>query len=159
MSIRILPALAAAALCAATLSGCLTPRVKPPVSQAVLEARARVDVKPPACPAGGPETVSPVDVGFGFDDAKITEVGHQRLAAAARWLACNPRVEAVILPDADRHGDAAHLADLAGRRAQAVLDQLRADGAKANVIRVTPRGAPDPLTAPHVVVNAVGRGW
>jgi outer membrane protein OmpA-like peptidoglycan-associated protein len=159
MSIRILPALAAALLCAATLSGCLTPRVKPQPSQAVLEARARVAVKPPACPVGGPETVSPVDVSFGFDDAVISEVGQQRLAKAAKWLACHPQVEAVILPDADRHGDAAHLADLAGRRAQAALDQLRADGAKANLIRVTARGAPDPLTAPHVVVNAQGRGW
>ena len=159
MSIRFLPVFAATALCAVTLCACLTPHVKPPVSQAVLDARARAGAKAPACPAGGPETVSPVDVSFGFDDATISEVGLQRLAAAAKWLVCNPKVEAVVLPDADNHGDAAHLADLSQRRAQAVLDQLRADGAKASVIRVLTRGAADPLTAPHVVVNAQGRGW
>jgi outer membrane protein OmpA-like peptidoglycan-associated protein len=154
-----LAALAAGLACATALSGCLTPHVTPPPSRAVLEARAGVNAKSAACAAGGLASISPVDVGFGFDDATISPDGERRLAAAAQWLACNPKTEIVILPDADNHGDAAHLKDLAQRRAKAVQDRLRALGATAAVIQILPRGAPDTLSGPHLVVNAQGRGW
>ena len=154
----LLPALAASLL-AATLAGCLTPHVKPVMSKAVVEARARAGAKPAACVASPLVSVSPVDVGFGFDDATITEVGQRRLAVVARWLTCNPGVPVTISPDADNHGDEAHLKDLARRRAEAVQAQLRALGATAAVIHILPRGGPDPVTGPHLVVNAQGRGW
>ena len=154
-----LPALAAALLCATALSGCLTPHVQPTLSKAVVQARAGAQAQADACPAGDLASVSPADMDFGFDDATITEVGQKRLTLAARWLACHPGVAVVIKPDADHHGAVAHLNDLAQRRAQAVQAQLRALGATAAVIHILPRNGPDPLTAPHLVVNAVGRGW
>jgi len=149
----------AAALLVASLAGCTTPRVKPAPSQAILQARAARAAKPPACASGGLETISPLDAEFGFDDATVSEVGQKRLAAAAQWLACNPGVEVVIKPDADNHGDAAHVADLAHRRAQAVADDLRSLGAKTAVIHMLSRGAADPVAAPHLLINATGRGW
>ena len=160
MSRRILlPALAVALACATALSGCVTPHVTPAPSQAVIQARARAKAQAPACQAGDLASISPVDVGFGFDDAAISEAGQRRLTAAAQWLACNPKVEVVILPEADNHGEPAHLQDLAQRRAQAVSDRLRALGATAPVIRIMSRGAADPVTGPHLVINAQGRGW
>lgn len=149
----------AAALLIASLAGCTTPRVKPTPSQAVLQARAAHGAKPAACASGGLETISPLEAEFPFDDATISEVGQKRLAAAAQWLGCNPGVEVVIKPDADNHGAPAHLNDLAQRRAQAVADDLRSLGAKAAVIHLLPRGGADPVTAPHLVINATGRGW
>ena len=160
MTLRtLLPSLAAGLVCAGALSGCLTQHVKPPPSQAIVQARARRDAKPAACAPGGLETISPLDASFPFDDATVSELGQQRLAAAARWLGCNPGVEVVIKPDADSHGDAAHLNDLAQRRAKAVESQLRSLGAGAAVIRLLPRDGADPVTAPHLLINATGRGW
>jgi outer membrane protein OmpA-like peptidoglycan-associated protein len=154
-----LAALAAGLAGAMALSGCLTPQVKPTPSKAVLQAEAGAGAKAAACPTGDLASISPVDVGFGFDDATITPEGQQRLAAAAHWLACNPRIPVAILPDADNHGDAAHLSELAQRRAMAVQDRLRALGATAAVIHLLPRGAADNVAGPHLVVNAQGRGW
>lgn len=149
----------AAMLCATALSGCLTPAVKPVISQAVIQARAGANAKAAACPTETVETLSPVIVAFGFDDAAVPEVGAARLATTARWLACNPGVEVVIAPDADNHGPAAKLNDLAQRRAQAVAERLRSLGATAATLRLLVRGAPDPVTAPHLVIKAQGRGW
>jgi outer membrane protein OmpA-like peptidoglycan-associated protein len=154
-----LPALAASLACAAALSGCLTPHVKPTLSQAVVQARAGVGAKPTTCPAGDLATLSPLEMGFGFDDPALTEADHSRLGGAARWLACHPHVEVVIRPDADRHGDAPHQDGLAQRRGQAVVDELRNLGARDAVIDLLARGAPDPVTAPHLVISAKGRGW
>ena len=160
MSFRTrLPILAAGLLCAAATAGCLTPHVKAPPSQAILQARAAHEAKPAACALGALETVSPVGLDFPFDEATISEVGQKRLAAAAQWLTCNPGVEAVIRPDGDSQGDAAHMNELAQRRAQAAADQLRALGAQAVVIRVLARTAADPVGGPHVLINATGRGW
>jgi outer membrane protein OmpA-like peptidoglycan-associated protein len=152
------PALAIAAL-GLSLSGCTTQHIKPPPSQAILQARATQATRPATCAPGGLEAVSPLDAAFGFDDATVGDVGHKRLAAAARWLGCNPGVEVAILPDADNHGDPAHQDDLAQRRAKAVADDLRGLGAKDAVIHLLARGAPDPVKAPHLVINATGRGW
>jgi outer membrane protein OmpA-like peptidoglycan-associated protein len=152
-------ALAVSLVCATALGGCLTPRVEPQVSRAVVQARAAAGAKPAACAATPLESVSPVVVAFGFDEATVPDADRTRLTAAVRWLACNPGTEVVIKPDADKHGDAAHLNDLAQRRAQAVQAELRTLGATAPVIRILPRGGPDPVTAPHLVINAQGRRW
>jgi outer membrane protein OmpA-like peptidoglycan-associated protein len=154
----LLPALAVSFLCATALSGCLTPHVQPPVSQAVVQARSGASGKAAACTGAELASISPVDMSFGFDEATVSETGQKGLSQAAAWLACNPRTEVVIIPDADNHGDAAHLNDLAQRRAQATAAQLRTLGAQA-VIRILPRGGADPVTAPHLVINAQGRGW
>jgi outer membrane protein OmpA-like peptidoglycan-associated protein len=159
MVFRLVPSALAAILLTASLTGCLTPHVKPPPSQAILQARAARAAKPAACAAGGLEAISPLDAAFAFDDAAVTEVGQKRLAAAAQWLACNPAVEVVIKPDADSHGDAAHMNELAQHRAQAVADQLRSLGASTAVIRLLPRNGADPVTEPHLLINAIGRGW
>jgi outer membrane protein OmpA-like peptidoglycan-associated protein len=160
MSFRTrLPILAAGLLCATATAGCLTPHVKAPPSQAILQARAAHEAKPAACATGALETVSPVNLDFPFDEATISEVGQKRLADAAQWLGCNPGVEVVIKPDGESQGDAAHQNDLAQRRAQAAADQLRALGAKTAVVRVLARTAPDPVGGPHLLINAVGRGW
>jgi outer membrane protein OmpA-like peptidoglycan-associated protein len=153
------PALAASLALAIPLSGCLTPRVQPKPSPAILEARAGATAKPHACKPGGLDAISPVDASFGYDDAAVTPSTHRRLTDAARWLNCNPGVVAVIKPDADFHGDTAHLNDLSQRRAQAVVAELRALGATASVFHVLARGAADPVSDPHMVINAVGRGW
>ncbi|HEX3888926.1 MAG TPA: OmpA family protein [Phenylobacterium sp.] len=153
------PAFAATLALAIPLSGCLTPHVRPPPSQAILEARAGVTAKPTACKPGGLDAISPVDASFGYDDATVTETAHQRLTEAARWLNCNPGVVAVIKPDADNHGAPAHLAELSQRRGQAVVAELRALGATASVIHVLARGAADPVSGPHLVIDAGGRGW
>jgi outer membrane protein OmpA-like peptidoglycan-associated protein len=145
--------------CATALSGCLTPRVQPPVSPAVAQARAGAGAKPAACPADTLESLSPVIVAFGFDEDTIPKAGEPILAATARWLTCHPGVEVVIAPDADNHGDAAKLNDLAQRRAYAVAGRLRALSAAEATIRTLARGAPDPVTAPHLVIKAQGRGW
>jgi outer membrane protein OmpA-like peptidoglycan-associated protein len=155
----LISALAVSLISAAALSGRLTPHVKPTLSQAVVEARAGAGAKPAACPSSDLGAISPVEVAFGFDEATLPEVAHKRLAAAARWLACNPRVEAVVSPEADRHGDAAHMNDLAQRRGQAVVDELRSLGARDTVIRLLARGGADPVSAPHLVISAKGRGW
>jgi outer membrane protein OmpA-like peptidoglycan-associated protein len=155
----LVTALAASLVCATALSGCLTPHVKPALSQAVVQARAGAGAKPAACPAGDLATISPLVLGFGFDEATVAEMDHKSLAAAALWLTCNPHVEVTIAPDADRHGDAAHLDDLARRRGQAVLDELRSLGAKDAVIHLLPRAAADPVSAPHLLISAKGRGW
>jgi outer membrane protein OmpA-like peptidoglycan-associated protein len=154
-----LPALAVALACCAALSGCLTPHVRPSPSKAVIDARSRTGAKVAACSAGDLASVSPVSAGFAFDDPAITPAAQTRLAAAAGWLTCNPTVEVVVAPEADHHGDAAHMDDLAKQRALAVQGQLRSLGATANVIRLLPRGGSDPVTAPHMVIKAEGRGW
>lgn len=156
---RSFSAVAVGLICATALTGCLTPRAKPAPSAAILEARARMTAKPSACPTEGLDAISPVSVGFAFDDPAITTAGQVRLTAAARWLACNPTIEAVVQPDADHHGPPAHLDELAQQRGQAVQSQLRALGANANVVRLLARGGADPVKGPHMLIVAEGRGW
>ena len=154
-----LPAVAASMICATTLSGCLTPPAKPAPSAAILQARAGQGAKPAACAVADLATVSPVNVGFAFENAQVDEVAQRRLTTTADWLKCNPGVEAVIKPAADSHGTPAHQEQLAQARAAAVVEQLRAQGATQAVIRTLAVGAADPVTAPHMVIEAQGRGW
>jgi len=156
---RPIPALAAALILAAPLAGCLTPHVKPVGSRAVAEAEARAGARATGCGSADLAAISPVEMDFPFDDAQVSEAGQKRLAAAAQWLACNRTAQVSILPDADNHGDARHMDDLAQRRAQAAQAGLRSLGATGAVIHLAARGAPDPVTGPHLVIDAKGRGW
>jgi len=141
------------------LSGCLTPHIQPPPSAAVAEARAAAGAKAGACKPGGLDQVSPLNADFVFDEAEISPPGVRRLADAARWLACNPGVEVVIKPDSDNRGEEPHLNALAQARAKAVADKLQELGATGATLRILARGGADPVTAPHLLINATGRGW
>ena len=152
-------ALTVSLVCALALTGCLTQRVKPTPSQAVLQTRAREGAKPAACAREDLASISPMEAGFGFEETQIGEAARQTLAKAAAWLNCNPGVEVVVLPAADSHGTPAHQQELAQARAKAVVDQLRALGAIQAVIRTVAVGGADPVTAPHLVISARGRGW
>ncbi len=145
-------------VCATALSGCLTPRLKPTPSRAVVEARSAAGRKPAACGIDKLEDISPTVATFGFDLAVISQTGRQRLVRAAAWLKCNPGVEAVILPGAQNRGKPEHEKDLAAQRGQAVQAELRALGA-GNVLRLMAPGATDPVQAPHLVIQAADRGW
>jgi outer membrane protein OmpA-like peptidoglycan-associated protein len=147
------------ALALPALSACLTPHAQPAPSTAVAEARKGAGAKPAACQVGALADVSPTVATFPFDDPKIDEVGTRRLTAAVAWLACNPGVPVVILPTADNHGTAQHMQELAVQRAQAVVAALRALGAKDAVIHSLAPAAADPVTGPHLVIQADGRGW
>jgi outer membrane protein OmpA-like peptidoglycan-associated protein len=160
MSRYALPrALAISLVCATALSGCLTKPVKQAPSQAILQTRARVGAKPAACTGEDLASISPMEAGFGFEETQLSDAAQQMVAKAAAWLKCNPGVEVVILPAADSHGTPAHQQELAQTRAKAVVDQLRAMGATQAVIRTVAVGGADPLTAPHLVISARGRGW
>jgi outer membrane protein OmpA-like peptidoglycan-associated protein len=154
----LLSGLALAAL-SLGLSGCLTPRIQPQPSAAIVEARAAVGARTAACKPGGLDQVSPLDADFVFDEAEISPPGVQRLTNAARWLNCNPGVEVVIKPDSDNRGEVAHLNALSEARAKAVADKLRELGATGATLRILARGGADPVTAPHLLINATGRGW
>src|SRR6266545_1468130 len=104
---------------AGALAGCMTPRVKPQLSQAVIDARAHRDAPgAAACPQDPLTTVAPVLVGFAFDESELTEAMRLPLAAPAQWLVCHPTTAAVIKPDADSHGSEAEQDALAQRRAE-----------------------------------------
>ena len=144
---------------AALLSGCMTPQVKPATSQAVLDARAHRDAPPSeACPATPLSEVSPVTVGFPFDESGLSEPVANTLVGAARWLGCHPAVAVVIRPEADGHGAAAEQDALARARAATASNYLTTHGIAAARIRVLARGQADP-TGSHFLVRAEGRRW
>jgi outer membrane protein OmpA-like peptidoglycan-associated protein len=147
------------ALAVPALAGCLTPTAKPAPSAAIVAARQGIGARPAGCPAGALATISPLVATFPFDEAALDQEGRARLRTAADWLTCNAGVPVSILPTADNHGDAAHKLALASARGQAVLDALRAAGAKTAVVHIAAPGATDPLTGPHLVIQADGRGW
>jgi outer membrane protein OmpA-like peptidoglycan-associated protein len=146
-------------LTAVSLSACLTQRVTVPPSAAVVAARSGAGARPASCQVGKLQDVSPTLARFPFDDATLDDVGAQGLARAAAWLACTPGVPVVVIPTADNHGDEAHRKDLAARRAQATLTALRGAGAKNAVVHLLAPGAADPVSGPHLIINADGRGW
>jgi outer membrane protein OmpA-like peptidoglycan-associated protein len=146
----------AAAVC---LTGCLTPHAKPQTSQAVLDARAHRDVPvEAACPPATLAQVSPVQLGFGFDEAKPDSPLLADLTTAARWLACHPAVPVAIKPDGDGHGapaDQDRLARARGEVAQSFLISHRVAAAR---IRILDRGAAAP-GGDVFLVRAEGRRW
>jgi outer membrane protein OmpA-like peptidoglycan-associated protein len=143
----------------AALAGCLTPHARPAPSAAVADARKGVGQKAQACSAIQLSEISPALASFPFDDSRLDEEGARRVSAVAAWLACHPGTPVVIMPGADNHGTDEHRKDLAGRRSQAVLAALRADGATSAVVHALAMGAADPVTGTHVVIQAQGRGW
>ncbi|MDB5447838.1 MAG: hypothetical protein JWQ97_3155 [Phenylobacterium sp.] len=153
--------LAAAALLvtASALSGCVTPKAKPKISQAVLDARAHRDAPAtPACPQTPLAEIPPVMVGYAFNDAALPDVTGQPLAEAARWLACHPATAVAIKPDADSHGTPAEQDALARARAEAVQAYLASQGVTGDRVRLLARGAPEPA-GDHLVIRAEGRRW
>ncbi|MEO8114024.1 MAG: OmpA family protein [Phenylobacterium sp.] len=151
---------AGAALAALVLaSGCAT-RVQPTASPAVLEVRARAAAKAQAaCANTDLASVSPAFVGFAFGDAKLTDPAIANLRAAGQWLACHPQTPVTIAPNADHHGTPDDQRQLSAARAEAAAAYLRANGGALAVIRVLPMGEDDKDAAPHLQVQAVGRGW
>jgi outer membrane protein OmpA-like peptidoglycan-associated protein len=144
---------------AAMLAGCLSPVVHPKPSQAVAEARARRHLPPaPVCPPTALSTVSPVMVGFPFDEAKLATPIDRPLAAPIEWLACHPQTVVVIKPDADNHGTPAEQDALARARAVAVRDHLSAHGVAPARIRILARGQSEPA-GEHFLIQAEGRRW
>ena len=149
----------AALLAAAGLTGCMTPRAEPELSQAVLDARAGRNAPASQGCAQQPLTaVSPATVGFAFNEAKAPDALPRALAAPVLWLACHPQAAAAILPDADGHGGPAEQDDLARRRAEAVRDYLAGQNIPAARIQILRRGAAEPK-GEVVVIRAEGRRW
>jgi outer membrane protein OmpA-like peptidoglycan-associated protein len=144
---------------AAALAGCMTPQAKPQLSQAVLDARAHRDTPvTAACPDVTLSALSPVVVGFAFNDIELTEGMTGPLEQPARWLVCHAAVSAVIRPDADSHGTDAEQDALARRRAEGVRDDLSARGVPAAQIRILRRGEAEP-TGDVLLIRAEGRRW
>jgi outer membrane protein OmpA-like peptidoglycan-associated protein len=143
----------------AALAGCTTPHAKPATSQAVQDARAHRDEPTAArCPSSTLAQVSPLQLGFPFNDATRTEPMVEPIAGAARWLVCHPATPVVIRADSDGHGTAAEQDQLARQRAEVARDGLAARGVAADRIRILGRGAADP-TGDVFLVRAEGRRW
>jgi outer membrane protein OmpA-like peptidoglycan-associated protein len=144
---------------AAMLAGCMTPQIHPQLSQAVIDARERRDAPAaPACPPGALADVSPVMVGFPFDEATLANYVAQPLAPAAQWLACHPAIPVAIKPDGDGHGAAAAQDALARARAEGVTRFLTAHGVAGARISVLARGAAEP-GGQYFLIRAEGRRW
>jgi outer membrane protein OmpA-like peptidoglycan-associated protein len=144
---------------AGALAGCMTPHVRPQLSQAVIDARAHRDTPvAQACPPDALSAVSPVMVGFAFDDSEVTESMRLPLAAPAKWLACHPATPAVIKPDADSHGADADQDALAKARAEGVRAYFVSQGVAADRITILRRGATEPAGAVFLI-RAEGRRW
>jgi outer membrane protein OmpA-like peptidoglycan-associated protein len=144
---------------AAVLAGCTTARVEPQQSQAVQEARARENAPPPpTCPQTPLASVTPVTVGFAFNDTELTEAMSLPLVEAAQWIACHPAVRVVIKPDSDTHGTQAEQDSLARRRAERVRDYLTAHGVTTDRLVILRRGQPVPA-GEAFLISAEGRRW
>jgi outer membrane protein OmpA-like peptidoglycan-associated protein len=144
---------------AAALAGCMTPQAKPQLSQAVLDARAHRDAPvTAACPDVSLSTLTPVAIGFAFNDTELTEGMTRLLEEPTRWLVCHRAVSAVIRPDADGHGTEAEQDALARRRAEGVQSYLSARGVTAGQIRILRRGEAEP-TGDVLLIRAEGRRW
>ena len=146
-------------IAAAGLAGCFTPRVDPQLSQAVADARTRRNApQAPSCPTDPVTAVSPITIGFAFNESELTAAMSRSLDAPARWLGCHPAAAAVIRPDADGHGAPADQDALARRRAEVVRSYLTAQGVPAIRIRILARGADEPR-GEDLLIRAEGRRW
>lgn len=151
-----LPILAVGAL--AALGGCMTARVKPAPSAAVLETRARA-AQARAHPAGLCTQVSldpaaPLAVPFGYEKDELTEAGRDALDSAAGWLICNPASLAVVTGEADPTGTDETRKAVAAKRVAAVRVYLTAHGVAASRLLAAP-----PASGQVLSVIARGRGW
>jgi outer membrane protein OmpA-like peptidoglycan-associated protein len=151
-----LPILALAAL--AALGGCMTPRLKPAPSAAILEARARA-AQARAHPASLCVGVSldpavPLAVPFGYEKDELTEAGRDVLDDAAAWLICKPAAFAVVTGEGDPTGTEETRKAIAARRVVAVRAYLAAHGVAAGRLLAAP-----PASGQVLSVIARGRGW
>ncbi|MEJ5073306.1 porin OmpA [Enterobacter ludwigii] len=109
------------------------------------------DVAPVVAPVAAPEVKTfnlKSDVMFGYDSATLTDEGK----AAIDQLYNSPEMQAAkdknttVIGYSDRTGQAEYNQQLSARRAQAVADQLVADGMPAANIQTEGRGASDSVT-------------
>lgn len=151
-----LPLLALGTL--AALGGCMTPRVKPAPSPAVLEARARA-AQARAHPASlcvgvRLDPAVPLVVPFGYEKDELTEAGRDALDDAAAWLICNPAAFAALTGEGDPTGTDESRKAIAARRVVAVRAYLIAHGVAAGRLPAAP-----PASGQVLSVVARGRGW
>jgi peptidoglycan-associated lipoprotein len=142
---------------AAALGGCMTKRVQPTPSLAVVQTRAAAiqqKAHPETRCATEPATMDPVVAPFAYGKAEITEEGAEALDTAAAWLACRPQVVVVATGEADASGSKAVQATLPARRAQAVRDYLSAHGVSGERLL-----AARPAAGEVLEIQAKGRGW
>jgi outer membrane protein OmpA-like peptidoglycan-associated protein len=151
-------ALLAAGLVALTLAGCMTPRVQPAPSQAILEARAARDAKAQAC-ADITDTPA-VAATFGFQTAELSETAKLRLDQARHWLTCRPALSARVEARADQRGTEAEQTALARQRRAAITAYLVAGGVQpTRVVEASTTTAAQPAGADVVVIRGEGQGW
>lgn len=140
------------------LGGCMTQRVKPPPSPAVLEARAHA-LQARAHPASICASVTvdptvPLDVPFAYDKDDLTDPGRDALDQAAAWLICKPAAFAAIVGESDPTGTAERRRAVAAARVAAARAYLTAHGvAPARLL------AAKPASGEVLAINAKGRGW
>jgi outer membrane protein OmpA-like peptidoglycan-associated protein len=156
-SLAILPILALGAA-GVGLTGCMTPRIKPAPSPAVVEARAHA-AQARAHPAGLCAGVSldpavPLAVPFGYEKDELTEAGRGALDDAAAWLICRPAAVAAVTGEADPTGTEETRKAIAARRVVAVRAYLAAHGVAASRLLAAP-----PASGEVLSVIARGRGW
>ncbi|WP_091735038.1 OmpA family protein [Phenylobacterium immobile] len=152
-------AILAAGLAAALfLNGCMTPRLKPAPSQAVLDARAARDAKAAAC---ADITETPLIVAtFGFQTAELSETAKLRLDEARHWLTCRTTMTARIEAIADRRGSEADQANLTRQRRSAISAYLVAGGVQpARIVEAEAAASAQPAASDVLVIRGEGQGW
>lgn len=156
-AVRTLAATTALAVAlAAPLAGCVTHKVTPTLSKAVVQARKHQNVEATtACP----DLAAPISVGFAFGESSLSELATPTLSTVSRELACHPGEPALIVGQADNHGTDAQQDALAKARIAAVSDYLRAHGVAAGRLQSQVRGATPALDPKRIIVLAEGRGW
>jgi outer membrane protein OmpA-like peptidoglycan-associated protein len=155
------PSPALLALAAALgLSGCITHRVTPTLSRAVIDARAHKDVTDARNAACAP-LASPMRIAFAFGEPQLSELATPAVESVGQQLACHPGVAAVVAGRADGHGTPQEQLKLAADRANAVAAALKARGVSAGRISldIQPDAKPPTGDATHLVVMAEGRRW
>lgn len=143
-------------LASIALVGCMTPRVKPEPSQAILEARAARDAKVSAC-ADIAET-PPIVATFGFQTAELSEAAKKRLDEARHWLTCKPGLSARVEAGSDQRGSEAEQATLARQRRAAITAYLVAGGVEPARVIDAPKSARS-AGGDVVVIRGEGQGW
>lgn len=153
---RALPA--AAVLLSLTLTGCMTPRVKPEPSLAVQEVRARAAAEKARlddpCSRYSFAPAAPVRVFFAYNKAQLSEETDRLLEGAAVWLLCHPDIPATVSALHDNQGTPADQQALIAARIAAVRNGLTEAGVPAARV-LTAR----PVQGQALSFEARGRGW
>lgn len=155
-----IPAVGLALGAALLTSGCMTARVKPQPSQAIVEARAAREARESAC-ADIAETPA-ISATFAFQTAELSETAKLRLDEARHWLTCRPQLTARVEATADQRGGEAEQAALARQRRAAITAYLVAGGvqpARVTDARSAQTPAGQATGADVVVIRGEGQGW